>query len=64
MLRNNVGTMSPAFTTPLPEFADKVLRRNMATTGHILAPHIDVYQVVFKGKAVIAAGNVSRLIPD
>ena len=50
MLRNNVGTMSPAFTTPLPEFAEKVSRRNMATTGHILAPHIDVYQVVFKGE--------------
>ena len=63
--------MSPAFITPLPEFAEKVSRRNMATTGHILAPHIDVYQVVFqfskartKVQPGIAAGNVSRLIPD
>ena len=60
MLRNNVGTISPAFTTPLPEFAEKVSRRNMATTGHILAPHIDVYQVVFKGKDKRATWDSSR----
>ena len=55
-----MGTMSPAFTTLLPEFADKVLRRIMATTGHILAPHIDVYQVDFKGKDKRATWDSSR----
>ena len=62
MLRNNVETMSPAFTTPLPEFAEKVSRRNMATTGHILAPHSDVrvYQADFKGKDKRATWDSSR----
>ena len=59
MLRNNVGTMSPAFTTPLPEFAEKVSRRNMATTGHR-----SFSKARIKGQPGIAAGNVSRLIPD
>ena len=60
MLRNNTGTMSPAFTTPTPEFAEKVLRRNMVTAGHILASHIDVYQVDFKGKDKGATWDSSR----
>ena len=58
MLRNNTGTMSPAFTTPTPEFADKVLRRNMVTAGHILASHFD--QVDFKGKEKRATWDSSR----
>ena len=62
MLRQNVGTMCPAFMTPLPEFAEKVSRRNMARTGHILAPHIDVrvYQGDFKGKDKRATWDSSR----
>ena len=60
MLRNNTGTMSPAFTTPTPEFAEKVLRRNMVTAGHILASHIDVYQVDFKVKDKGATWDSSR----
>ena len=57
-----MGTRSPenALTTLLPEFADKVLRRNMVTAGHILASHIDVYQVDFKGKDKRATWDSSR----
>ena len=60
MLRTNTGTMSPAFTTPTPEFADKVLKRNTVTAGHILASHLDVYQVDFKGKDKRATWDSSR----
>ena len=62
MVRQNVGKMSPAFITPLPEFAEKVSRRNMATTGHILAPYSDlrVYQGDFKGKDKRATWDSSR----